>query len=236
MAQNVSLPQYPDATCMGCRSPYTPELYVMVDTEERPDLVQRIKDGTIHSAICPHCGVVMDFGMPLLVYRPGAVVPVMYSPVAIASPGQRHQHASMLLDALRRQLGPEWDERLTRGVYEVERDELAEVVDVNPDLLPGGRDPSLRQVMDEFLWIDTWEQAQQLVERHTPLLLGPEAEIVLRRGVSRAEAQGEADNAAMMARHLDLLLQCREIGVRAAFAPHISGTGATPKWWWGPNE
>lgn len=233
MARNVSLPQYPDTTCVRCRSTYAPELYVIVDAGERPDLVQRIKDGIIHCAICPHCGVVMNFGMPLLVYRPGAAVPVMYSPVSIATPEQRREHALMLLDTLSRQLGPDWDDGLTRGVYEVERDELAEVVDVNPDLLPGGRDPSLRQALDELLWIDTWERAQQVVERYSTLLLGPEAEIVLRRGMSRAQAEGEADNAAMMARHLDLLLQCREIGVRAAFAPHISGSGATPKWWWG---
>ncbi len=78
MARNVSLPQYPDTTCVRCRSLYTPELYVIVDVRERPDLVQRIKDGVIHCAICPHCGVVMDFGMPLLVYRPGAaVLPVL---------------------------------------------------------------------------------------------------------------------------------------------------------------
>ena len=235
MARNVSLPQYLDAVCVRCRSTYTPELYVIVDAEERPDLVQRIKDGIIHCAICPHCGVVMDFGLPLLVYRPGAMTPVMYSPVDIATPEQRDEHVLMLLNALRRQLGPDWDDGLTRGVYHVERDQLAEVVDVNPDLLPGGRDPSLRKAIDEFMWIDTWERAQQVVERYSKLLLGPEAEIVLRRGMSRAQAAGEAESASMMARHLDLLLQCRAIGVRAAFAPHISGSGATPKWWWGPT-
>ena len=61
-------------------------------------------------------------------------------------------------------------------MYNVERDQLAEVVDVNPDLLPGGRDPALRQAMDELLWIDTWERAQQVVERHAAVLLGPEAD------------------------------------------------------------
>jgi hypothetical protein len=234
MARNVSLPQYPDTTCVRCHSAYQPELYVIVDTHERPDLVQRIKDDVIHCAICPHCGVVMSFGLPLLVYRRGAAVPVMYSPAAMATPQQREQHAVMLLQLFSRQLGADWDDRLTRGVYEVEREQLAEVVDVNPDLLPGGRDPALRQAMDELLWIDTWERAQQLVERNAGVLLGPEAEIVLRRGLSRAQEAGEPDNAAMMAKHLDLLRQCREQGIRAAFAPHISGSGATPKSWWGP--
>lgn len=235
MAGNVSLPQYLETACVRCHSTYRPELYVIVDAEERPDLVQRIKDGVIHCAICPHCGVVMSFGLPLLVYRRGAAVPVMYSPVAIATPEQREEHALMLLQLLSRQLGAEWDDQLTRGVYHVERDQLAEVVDVNPDLLPGGRDPSLRQAIDELLWIDTWERAQQLVERYSRLLLGPEAEIVLRRGASRAQAAGEVDNATMMARHLDLLRQCCALGIRAAFAPHISGSGSTPKWWWGPT-
>jgi CpXC protein len=235
MAGNVSLPQYPDTACVRCRSMYKPELYVIVDAEERPDLVQRIKDDIIHCAFCPHCGVVMNFGLPLLVYRRGASVPVIYSPVAVATPQQREDHAMMLLRLLSQQLGPDWDDRLARGVYTAERDQLAEVVDVNPDLLPGGRDPALRQAMDELLWIDTWERAQQVVEGHAAVLLGPEADIVLRRGLSNAQAAGETDNASMMARHLDLLRQCREKGIGAAFAPHISGSGASPKWWWGPT-
>jgi hypothetical protein len=232
---NVSLPVYPDTACVACRVTFAPELYVIVDTGERPDLVDRIKQSILHCAICPHCGTVMSFGLPLLVYRPGAAVPVIYSPAAGATPAQIREQGGQLLESLRRQLGPAWDDRLTRGVYQVERDELVEVVDINPDLLPGGRDPALREVIDELLWIDTWERAQDLVLRRSALLLGPEAEIVLRRGLARAQEAGAADDASMLARHLDLVRQCRKLGVRAAFAPHLSGTGATPKWWWGPT-
>jgi CpXC protein len=102
MAANVSLPQYPPTMCVGCNAMDTPELYVIVDVDERPDLVQRIKDDVLHTAICPHCGVVMVFGMPLLVYRRHQRVPVIYSPVPIADTAQRDQHARMLIDSLER--------------------------------------------------------------------------------------------------------------------------------------
>jgi hypothetical protein len=108
VSTGVSFPQYPPTRCVNCGSAFTPELYVIVDSRERPDLVQRIKEDIIHAAICPHCGVVMTFGMPLLVHRPGAPVPVIYSPVTGANPAQREEHAMMLLSALRERLGRNW--------------------------------------------------------------------------------------------------------------------------------
>jgi hypothetical protein len=227
--RNVSLPQYPPTRCISCSASYAPELYVIVDANERPDLVQGIKDDIIHCVICPHCGVVMTFGMPLLVYRSGEPVPVLYSPVPIATPQQRDEHAEMLISALSRQLGPDWDDRLSRGVYVVERDQLPEVVDVNPDLLAGGRDPSLRRAMDTFLHCPTWEQARAAVEAHRDLLLGREAEIVLRRGIERACDDGVEDIAATVAAHLGVLRECRERGVAAVFAARVNGSGFTPK-------
>ncbi|MGC4817151.1 CpXC domain-containing protein [Micromonospora sp. DT63] len=231
MARNVSLPQYPPTRCVGCGAPYAPELHVVVDATERPDLVQRIKDDILHCAICPHCGVIMSFGMPLLVYRPGEPVPVLYSPVPIANPQQRDMHAEMLLAALSRQLGPDWDDRLANDVYVVERDRLPEVVDVNPDLLAGGRDPSLRHAMDLFLHCSSWEQARAAVEAHRDLLLSREAEIVLRRGIDRTHDNGLDDAVATLTDHLAVLRECRERGVAAAFAGRVDGSGCTPKAW-----
>jgi hypothetical protein len=214
---------------VNCGTDYTPELYVIVDSSERPDLIQRIKDDIIHTAICPQCGVVMAFGMPLLVYRPDASVPVMYSPVTGANPAQREEHAMMLLSALRDRLGSRWSDRLARGVYTVDRDRLPVVVDCNPDLLPGGRDPSMRQAMDRYLYCDTWEEAQQAVEAY-PVLLGPEADIVLSDAAQRAKEAGDPGTEAFATEHLEVLRQCRAVGVRQAFRDQTDGSGRTPKW------
>jgi len=228
VSTGVSFPQYPPTQCVNCGAAYTPELYVIVDSSERPDLVERIKDDIVHCAICPQCGVVMAFGMPLLVYRPGAPVPVMYSPVTVADPAQREEHARMLLSVLRDRLGPRWSDGLARGVYTVDRERLRVVVDVNPDLLPGGRDPSLRLAMDQYLYCDTWEEARRVVEAY-PVLLGPEADIVLSDGARRVREAGDPVAEAFMTEHLEVLRQCRAVGVRQAFAAKTDGSGRTLK-------
>ncbi|HZD69918.1 MAG TPA: CpXC domain-containing protein [Actinomycetes bacterium] len=229
MSTGVSFPQYPPTRCVNCGAAYTPELYVIVDSSERPDLIERIKDDILHCAICPQCGVVMAFGMPLLVYRPGESVPVMYSPAPGANPAQREEHAIMLLSALRDRLGPKWSDRLERGVYMVDRDRLEVVVDCNPDLLPGGPDPSLRLAMDRYLYCDTWEEAQRAVEAY-PVLLGREADIVLSDGARRMREAGDDPVAeAFMTEHLEVLRQCRAVGVRRAFAAKTDGSGRTLK-------
>jgi hypothetical protein len=224
----VSFSQYPPVSCVNCAEEFTPELYVIVDTGERPDLVQLIKDDIVHCAICPHCGVVMTFDMPLLVYRPQEPVPVIYSPATRADQVQQREQGAMLVDALRQRLGPDWDDRLARQVYTVDRSRLRVVVDRNPHLLPGGRDRSLRRAMDQYLNCATWEDAEQVVERHS-ILLRPEAEMVLGDGAERAAAAGDSDAEATMIEHLDVLRQCRTVGVRAAFAAKTNGSGRTRK-------
>jgi hypothetical protein len=228
VSTGVSFPQYPPTRCVNCSAVYTPELYVIVDSSERPDLIERIKEDILHCAICPHCGVVMEFGMPLLIYRPGEPVPVIYSPAILADPAQSEEHVMGLLGVLRDRLGPNWSDRLARGVYHVDRDRLRVVVDCNPDLLPGGRDPSLRLAMDRYLFCDTWEEARRAAQA-CPVLRGPEADIVLSDGAQSSRDAGDPESEALFIEHLGVLRQCRAVGVRKAFAAKTGGSGRTPK-------
>ena len=227
MSPNVSLSQYPPVQCVRCGARFQAELYVIVDIAERPDLAQRIRDDIIHCWPCPQCATVMAFGMPLLVYRPGTSVPVMISPVPEATEAQQEEHADMLMHHFRERMGAAWDDQLAKGVYRAERSKLHYLIDCNPDLLPGGRDPTLREAMTEFLIGTTWEEARAAVEQH-PVLLSREAEIVLRTNIDRAAAMGHRRDHSTFSRHLDVLLRSRSEGVAAAFAP---GTGAAGFKW-----
>jgi hypothetical protein len=53
-------------TCPRCRTPFTSETYIIVDGVERPDLVARILDDTLHDTICPNCGQPGQTPAPLL--------------------------------------------------------------------------------------------------------------------------------------------------------------------------
>ena len=56
--------------CENCRTSFSFELWSVVDTEERPDLLAKIMDGSIRRFPCPSCGTTAESIDPLLVYRP----------------------------------------------------------------------------------------------------------------------------------------------------------------------
>jgi tetratricopeptide (TPR) repeat protein len=215
--------------CAGCGESFNPELYVIVDTSERPDLVELIKKGTLHSAVCPHCNVILQFVMPLLVYRPGETVPVIYSPVPGASESQQEQYEDMIFHIFRERLGESWDDGLANHIYMVGRADLSSVVDLNLDLTPDGSNfQSMRNALDRYMSCATWEESLAAVESYD-ILLTREAEFTLRKGLARLRAVSDQDAVSMVEQHLALLQECRLHGVREAFASKCDGTGHTVK-------
>lgn len=228
MIETVSTSETFTIVCNGCSTSFDIQLYVVVDTIERPDLVSRIKDGLLHHGICPHCNLVMSFHPPLLVYRPDQPVRVIYLTAKNATQEQRDRQARILFHHLERGLGGGWSNSLTKGIYVVsDSDELAKVVDLDIDLITG-RDPALIQALNRFLHSITWEEARIAVE-NDPVLLGAEAEHVMERGLRRMAADGEAELEAVQRAHLELVQACRTRGVEAAFAEYCDGSGRTRK-------
>jgi hypothetical protein len=45
-------------------------VWVLVNPQERPDLLARLQDGSIRQTTCPHCGQNMWSGKPLMVFNP----------------------------------------------------------------------------------------------------------------------------------------------------------------------
>jgi hypothetical protein len=223
---SVSLPQYPSLTCVGCAGTFAPELYVIVDARERPDLVAAIKADIVHCVMCPHCQGVIAVGLPLMVYRPQERVRIIYSPWPDATPDQQHEHLGALFEHLRQRLGRRWDDGLTRGFVRAERDDLPLLVDADLDLLPGGRDPTLREAVLEFLGCRTWEEARAVVRAH-PVLLGPEAVVFFRVRIRGADEEGDRRTAAVLGEHLAALEECARDGADAAFASRLDGSGRT---------
>lgn len=225
---SVTFSQYVHVECPRCEKPFTPEIYVLVDTAERPDLVRLIKERILHCPVCPFCNLVLDVGMPLLVYRPDQRVPVIFAPVKGSTPEQQDEQAQMVFSILRQRLGGEWRDDLTRHVYHTDLASLASVVDLDLDLLSGGRDESLHLAMERYLSCDTWEESLAVVERED-VLLGKEAPAALRSSIKAASAEGDTDAIAMFTEHLDVLLECERQGVRNAFAAKCDGSGHTVK-------
>jgi hypothetical protein len=47
--------QSAELTCPGCGKTFTAEIWLIVDTAERPDLLERTRTGSLHHLPCPHC-------------------------------------------------------------------------------------------------------------------------------------------------------------------------------------
>jgi len=103
-----SLAQRPELTCPQCNQTFQAEIWQVVDAAERPDLLEKVLQGTIHDLPCPQCGNRGRIDAPLLIFRPQADPPVIFSPAQGTTPEQDQEHAHGLVGLLKEGLGTDW--------------------------------------------------------------------------------------------------------------------------------
>ncbi|MDW8064898.1 MAG: CpXC domain-containing protein [Anaerolineae bacterium] len=136
-------------TCPRCGQSFQGEIWVIVDVQERPDLMERIREGALHAVTCPHCGQTEDIDAPLLLFFPDVPLKLgdwethlLFSPARGTSQAEDEEHARALLARLREALGPAWrDEWLAQGLLVVPREML-------PLLLSDDPEAALRQAAE----------------------------------------------------------------------------------------
>jgi len=130
IAQNAPL------TCPACNRDFQAEIWLIIDGEERPDLLQRARDGTLHTLTCPHCGQVLgQADAPLLIYRPAGDPVLIFSPARGTSQAQDQEHAVGLLGMLRESLDDAWEDAWLEEMATVPRDLLALALSEDPEAL-----------------------------------------------------------------------------------------------------
>ncbi|MDN5273902.1 CHAT domain-containing protein [Chloroflexus sp. MS-CIW-1] len=199
-------------TCPACGTSHTADIWLIVAPDERPDLVEQIRNGTLHTATCPQCGQTRTLDAPLLIFRPTAEPPILFSPAQQTTSEQDQQHAAALIDILRQRLGAAWNDAwLGQGLTVVPRPML---------LVALTDDPALVQAVNAFLNARTWIDSYREVQAH-PELLSDEALAMLDQAIAAARAANNADAVAFFEAHRALLRRCREVGAAAAFAEKI---------------
>jgi hypothetical protein len=103
-AQSVSL------TCPKCKTTFTAELWVILDAAERPDLLESVRQGSLHVLPCPQCGYGLRIDAPLLLLRPGQDPALVFAPAQSAPEAETQEHAGALVDRLRASLGAAWQD------------------------------------------------------------------------------------------------------------------------------
>ena len=83
-------------TCPSCRRKYDVDVWWVIATDDRPDLIEALLNGRLNQATCPHCGHAGTLPTPLLIYIPGEVPRGLFIP----RPGSTQEEESGQLDML----------------------------------------------------------------------------------------------------------------------------------------
>lgn len=180
---NISNSETVTLPCRQCGLPVEADVWIIVDIEERPDLLARLRAGTLHDVACPACGHMATINAPVLIYRPNAEPALLFSPVTAGTPEQDEEQAMALVSIFRENMGGTWrDEWLAHGLTGVARAALPTVLDDDPTMAAGLAaahaaggdevDPALRQTLEnivlslaaEGVRIQTAEDLQRALE------------------------------------------------------------------------
>lgn len=132
LAEQAALP------CQACGQPVEAEVWIIVDVDARPDLLARLRAGSLHDMTCPACGHTATLNTPLLVYRPGAEPALLFSPAAGSDADTDEAHAVALAGMFREMMGELWrDEWLAHGLTGVARAALPVVLGDDPATAAG---------------------------------------------------------------------------------------------------
>jgi hypothetical protein len=126
-----SLADQPVLNCPQCGASFTPAVWLIVDTAERPDLLALIRDGSIHRITCPN-GHTGQVDAPLLLFRPGEEPPLLLGSAAQTSADQDGAMADYLVDRLAESLGEAWRDDWAADLLPLPRRLLMEALD-SPD-------------------------------------------------------------------------------------------------------
>jgi hypothetical protein len=216
-----SYAQPASVTCRRCGEAFSVDLLLIVDAGERPDLLERVREGALHVFSCPRCGQMVEADAPLLLYfsraplrLSGREVRLLFSPARRTRPQEDEAQAGALLARLREALGPAWrEEWLREGLLVLPRGLLPLFLREDPEAALR----ALTRTLEEFIGARTWEESRRILEAH-PELLTDEADAMLGRLIDAAQAQGDEAAIRIFERHRALLRRCREAGIEEAFA------------------
>lgn len=112
------------------------EVWLVVDRNERPDLIEKARKNILHTVVSPYTGKeqgMMD--VPLLIFQPDHEPALLFSPAQQTTQDQYQQVARQLIDVLRQNLGTNWrDEWLSDGLLAgVERSMLPIALSDDPE-------------------------------------------------------------------------------------------------------
>ena len=207
-AQPRSREERADLQCPSCGQPFATTVWLVVDRQERPDLVRRLMDGELNVAVCSHCGAEGGVNHPMLLHDAARQTVYCAVPLSVQGEGAAREMIGDLLRGLIATLPP-----AERQPYLAEVELVPELDGLRAALIQQALaddasvdDHLLAAAVGELLNSSGQSDFQRVIAEHRQLLLDDRAERAL-------------DDIARGARQT----QDRELGRRAREARAILG-------------
>lgn len=194
-----SYAERPTLICPTCGQSLTPDLWLIIDIVERPDLLARVREGTIHHVACPngHAGFI---DAPLLIYRPGEPRPLMLATAEKTSHEENERAVNELMNRLADSLGDMWRDEWLESSALVPRHLLGAALSDDPAVVAGAlreaTPPTVRAAMREIAAVLTDEGIVLESPDHLERLLAERPELRARLEMALAAAAGGQGEAA----------------------------------------
>lgn len=184
-----------DLTCPTCGTPFDAEIWLVVDRQERPDLVRLIMDGELNTATCPHCGAEGGVNHPLLFHDAQRQQMLAAIPLTVQGPDAARQLVGDLLDRLLAAIPP--PERLP---YLGEIELVPELDGLRALLIEqmlaeesSARDQLVAIAVQDLLNVGGELDFQRVIAQHRTLLLDDRAAAVLDQLTQEARRAGDQE-------------------------------------------
>ena len=110
-----SISRQVEIDCLECGMNFTADVYVIVDMQEQPDLVDKMRGGTLHQVRCPECGHLLLLEIPLLLFIRNNVPHLVVVCAAGTSSEWTKQQGMELVRCLKDVAGSGWKNDWSEG-------------------------------------------------------------------------------------------------------------------------
>lgn len=128
-------------SCPICKHPLKVHAWLLIDADERPDLVRQIGRRRLNMVECKNCQRSGGVGFPLLVYQGDrGLLPVLFSPIRHLASEEVQVQLNRLLSRIQQSQETGWiEEKILCGIMIVDREQLPEALGVD-----------LQAILEEF--------------------------------------------------------------------------------------